>query len=206
MKPISFLQNPPPPQTNLPPLSVLVQVLQTAHQHAHGPEAAAIIADWCRQFVLFHGRRHPKELGLPEVGRFLQHVAAIDKDPLKAIAAARGGLDFLYREVLRMPLNELPWPKPPKQEAIVCIRASVATALVFGVSNEFISLTIILSRSSKRGCHTRILDGRSVKNRNTFINNMLRQLACVQVASKILDALGTAISDHRQISTVNRQV
>jgi integron integrase len=105
-------QPPSEPQPQAPRLLQLV--VQTAHQHGHPPVAATEMAEWCRQFVLFHGRRHPKDLGLPEVGRFLQHIAATHKDALKAIAAARAGLDFLYREVLHIPLHELPWARPPK--------------------------------------------------------------------------------------------
>ena len=29
--------------------------------------------DWARRFILFHGKRHPQELGALEVGAFLSH-------------------------------------------------------------------------------------------------------------------------------------
>ena len=29
---------------------------------------------WIRQFILFHGQRHPRELGKPEVETFLSHL------------------------------------------------------------------------------------------------------------------------------------
>jgi hypothetical protein len=28
-----------------------------------------------RRFILFHGKRHPREMGAPEVGAFLTHLA-----------------------------------------------------------------------------------------------------------------------------------
>lgn len=31
--------------------------------------------DWVRRFILFQGKRHPKELGAPEVQAFLSHLA-----------------------------------------------------------------------------------------------------------------------------------
>ena len=34
---------------------------------------------WARQFILFHGKRHPKDMGEPEVREFLTHLAA-DRD------------------------------------------------------------------------------------------------------------------------------
>jgi hypothetical protein len=32
--------------------------------------------DWIRRFILFHGKRHPSEMGEPEIGAFLTHLAA----------------------------------------------------------------------------------------------------------------------------------
>ena len=31
--------------------------------------------DWIRRFILFHGKRHPKEMAEAEVGEFLTHLA-----------------------------------------------------------------------------------------------------------------------------------
>ena len=93
---------------------LLDQLSEAAHQRGHSAEAAKAMAEWCRRFVLFHGKRHPREMGVPEIGRFLQHVAATEKDALRMLEAARSGLDFLYREVLHRQLGELPLPRPPK--------------------------------------------------------------------------------------------
>jgi hypothetical protein len=32
-------------------------------------------ADWVRRFILFHGKRHPREMGQAEVEAFLTHLA-----------------------------------------------------------------------------------------------------------------------------------
>jgi hypothetical protein len=79
---------------------LLDQLADAATRHGHGADATALMQDCCRRYVLFHGKRHPRELGLAEVGQFLRHVAATEKDALRALDAARNGLDFLYREVL----------------------------------------------------------------------------------------------------------
>jgi len=31
--------------------------------------------DWAQRFILFHGKRHPKEMGVSEVEAFLTHLA-----------------------------------------------------------------------------------------------------------------------------------
>jgi integron integrase len=61
---------------------------------------------WVRRFIEFHGRRHPRELGGPEVEAFLSHLAS-DLDVAAATQQqALGAILFLYRNVLR---SELPW-------------------------------------------------------------------------------------------------
>ena len=34
---------------------------------------------WIRRFILFHGKRHPAEMGAEEVSRYLSHLAVSEK-------------------------------------------------------------------------------------------------------------------------------
>lgn len=63
---------------------------------------------------MFHGKRHPGELGLGDIGQFLEHVAKCEQDPLRALEGAREALRFLYEEFLKREMGELPYPQPPK--------------------------------------------------------------------------------------------
>ena len=103
----------PPPRPPAPP-PLLDHLRLTARQRGHPEPTVTALADWCRRFILFHGKRHPRDMGLPEVGQFLESVAHTAKDPVPALAAGRSALDFLYREVLHQDLGELPWPRPPR--------------------------------------------------------------------------------------------
>jgi hypothetical protein len=67
-----------------------------------------------RAFVLFHGKRHPRELGLSAVHRFLEHVVKTEKQPLPALENARSALALLFGPVLGMDLGELPRPQPTR--------------------------------------------------------------------------------------------
>jgi len=61
---------------------------------------------WIRCFVFFHGKRHPAEMGGPEVSAFLSWLAT-DRDVAAATQSqALSALLFLYRAVLGV---ELPW-------------------------------------------------------------------------------------------------
>lgn len=37
------------------------------------PEPGDRFAEWARRFILFHGKRHPGDLGLRDIGQFLEH-------------------------------------------------------------------------------------------------------------------------------------
>ena len=61
---------------------------------------------WIRRFILFHGKRHPLEMGGPEVTRFLTSLAVEGHVAGSTQNQALSALLFLYREVLA---QDLPW-------------------------------------------------------------------------------------------------
>jgi integrase len=93
---------------------LLDQLRLTARQRGHTESAAAALVEWCRRFILFHGKRHPRDLGRDEISAFLGALAQTEKDALRALTAGRDALDFLYHEVLHLDLGELPLPQPPR--------------------------------------------------------------------------------------------
>lgn len=62
--------------------------------------------DWARRFILFHNKRHPKEMGAAEVEQFLTWLAVERKVSASTQNQAKAALLFLYREVLQI---NLPW-------------------------------------------------------------------------------------------------
>jgi len=61
--------------------------------------------DWIRRFILFHHKRHPSDLGFPEVRDFLTHLAVDRKIAASTQTQALSALLFLYRDVLGSPLE-----------------------------------------------------------------------------------------------------
>jgi len=55
---------------------------------------------WCRDFVRFHGLRHPVQMGGPEVEAFLTHLAAQRGLSVRSHRRALSALLFLYGKVL----------------------------------------------------------------------------------------------------------
>jgi integrase len=62
--------------------------------------------DWIKRFIIFHGKRHPGEMGADEVRDFLSDLAVKQNVAASTQNQAFSALLFLYREVLK---RELPW-------------------------------------------------------------------------------------------------
>lgn len=60
---------------------------------------------WARRYIRFHGMRHPRQMGAPEVRAFLADLAVRCCAP-STHRQALAALLFLYREVLDI---DLPW-------------------------------------------------------------------------------------------------
>jgi len=71
------------------PLRLLDQVAQAARQCGASEPTTTQLVSWLRTFILLHGKRHPRELGLPDASRFLEQVLRTAKQPLPALESAR---------------------------------------------------------------------------------------------------------------------
>ena len=61
---------------------------------------------WIKRFILFHDKRHPKDMGAGEVEAFLTHLAVRGKVSASTQNQAKSAILFLYKQVLE---TELPW-------------------------------------------------------------------------------------------------
>jgi hypothetical protein len=87
---------------------------------------------WIRRFILAKDKRHPRQMGAPEVEAFLSRLATKDQVAASTQNQALSALLFLYREVLNI---QLPWmehirrAKVPERLPVVLSRAEVAALL-----------------------------------------------------------------------------
>ena len=54
-------------------LDLLRQRIRVLHYSIRTEQA---YVDWARRFILFHGKRHPRDMGAAEVTAFLTHLGA----------------------------------------------------------------------------------------------------------------------------------
>ncbi len=87
---------------------------------------------WTREYILFHQKRHPKELGEQQASQFLSHLAVKRDVASSTQNQALAALLFLYREVLEQPLpwlNNLTRAKKPERLPVVFTREEVRLVL-----------------------------------------------------------------------------
>lgn len=73
------------------------QAIRTRH-YSYRAEQAYV--GWIRRFILFHGKRHPAEMGKQEIERFLTPLAVERKVAASTQNQALAASLFLYKEVV----------------------------------------------------------------------------------------------------------
>lgn len=58
---------------------------------------------WVKEYILFHRKRHPSNMGAQEVSSFLSHLATDKHVAASTQNQAASALIFLYRELLGQP-------------------------------------------------------------------------------------------------------
>ena len=62
---------------------------------------------WIKRFILFHGKRHPRQMGAREVEAFLTHLDVAQKVSASTQNQALNALVFLYHHVLLQELDTI---------------------------------------------------------------------------------------------------
>jgi integrase len=88
-----------------PPKKLLDQVRDAIRLKHYSIRTEETYVDWIRRFILFHGKRHPRQMGTPEIEAFLIHLAVDRKGAASTQNQALSALLFLYRDVLKMDLG-----------------------------------------------------------------------------------------------------
>ena len=79
--------------------------IMRARRYSRRTEQAYV--DWVRRFILFHGKRHPRELGEQEIIDFLSDLAVKRNVSASTQNQAFCALLFLYQQFLERKLGRL---------------------------------------------------------------------------------------------------
>jgi integron integrase len=81
----------------------------------YSPRTEKAYVGWVKRFILFHGKRHPNEMGKEEITAFLSHLAVRDHVSDSTQNQALSAILFLYRRVLGTELSWVDGYERPKR-------------------------------------------------------------------------------------------
>jgi len=158
-------KSPPPAAQPSRPVRLLDRVRDACRIRHYSRRTEKAYTQWVKRFVLFHGKRHPSEMGPGQVSEFLSHLAVVGKVSASTQNQALAALVFLYGQVLDAPALEL--------EDVV--RARVPT-----------HLPVVLTRAETNALLAR-LTGESRLVASLIYGAGLRLLECLRLRVKDLD-------------------
>ncbi len=89
-------------------------VRRTLRERRFSRRTEEVYVQWIRRFIVFHGRRHPRELAADDVAAFLSNLAVEGGMSASTQNQARAALVFLYDHVLARPLATLEGVAPAR--------------------------------------------------------------------------------------------
>ncbi len=121
---------------------------------------------WYRRYVLWHEKRHPSEMGEPEVEAFLTHLAAERSVSAATQNQALNALIFLYRDVLKVELEGINAQRAKHSRRLpVVLTVGEVGELMKGVSGEAGMVCKLLY-----GCGLRLAEALSLRIKDVDLN------------------------------------
>jgi integron integrase len=115
-----------------PPPKLLDQVRHTLRVKHYARRTEEAYLNWIKRFILFHHKRHPNTMNVPEIEAFLTHLAVHDRVSASTQNQALAALLFLYQQVLHQPLDgsvDAVRAKTPHRLPVVMSQTEVARVL-----------------------------------------------------------------------------
>lgn len=110
--PLQQLEAPPDPSKKFRLLEI-VRLRMRERRYSERTQQAYV--GWIRRFVIFHGRRHPNDMGAEEVRDFLSDLAVVREVAASTQNQALAALSFLYDVALQRPLVRIEGIAPAKR-------------------------------------------------------------------------------------------
>jgi site-specific recombinase XerD len=90
------------------PKKLLDQVRDVLRIKHYSYRTEQTYVDWIKRYIIFHKKRHPKEMGAPEIEAFLAYLAQERHVAASTQNQALSALLFLYKNVLQQEIAALP--------------------------------------------------------------------------------------------------
>ena len=149
--------------------------------------------NWIRRFILFHKKRHPRNMGEAEIRTFISHLAVESEISASTHTVALSALLFLYRDVLK---KELPYvsnierARKPKRLPLVFTRNETKRILINLEGAQWLVVSLLYGAGLRlMEClrlrvkdvdftygQLTVRDGKGEKDRVTMLPNSVREL------------------------------
>jgi len=147
--------------------------------------------NFIKRFILFHNKRHPNEMGAPEISEFLTHLAVEGKVSASTQNQAFFALLFLYRNVLGIALPKIEdvlRAKRPERLPVVFTQEEAKAILAHLTGVPFLVASLLYGAGLRltEALHLRVKDidfetgqitvrdGKGAKDRMTILPDSLR--------------------------------
>jgi len=135
-----------------PKLKLLDQVSEVIRFKHYSLRTERTYREWIKRFILFHGKRHPQEMGPAEISRFLSDLAVNGRVAASTQNQAFNAILFLYREVLHQEMGQVEdveRAKRPARLPVVLTKAEAERVLA-GMTGTFQLMAKLLYGSGLR--------------------------------------------------------
>ena len=135
-------------QSQLQPPRLLEQMRAVIRARHYSLRTEETYLSWVKRFILFHGKRHPRDMGAQEVQQFLAYLAVEGHVAASTQSQALSAILFLYQQVLKHDigwLHDVVRAKQPQRLPVVLTRDEVAAVLRHLSGTPWIMATLLYS-------------------------------------------------------------
>lgn len=177
---------------------LLMQITDRCRVMHYSKSTASAYMGWCKQFILFHNKKHPAEMREKEISAFLCHLAIKRNVSASTQNQAMHSILFMYKHILKIELKHLDdiiKAKKPKQIPDVFTEIEVSNIInnLHGVSKLIIQILYGSGLRLKEGLSLRIKDvdlqnnkihvhvGKGKKDRVTILPEAVKESLQLQI-------------------------
>ena len=87
-------------------MKLLDQVRHVIRKKHYSIRTEQAYTDWIKKFILFHGKKHPKDMGESEISEYISYLAVEKNVAASTQNQALNAIVFLYKQVLKRELGD----------------------------------------------------------------------------------------------------
>lgn len=174
-------------------MKLLDQVRDMIRKRHYSIRTEQAYVQWIRRFIIFHGKKHPKDMGEKDISQYISYLATDKKVSSSTQNQALNAIVFLYKQVLKMDLGDFgPMERAKKPERLPTVLSKSEVTRLLAIMNDRYRLMAKLLY----GCGLRLMecvrlrvkdidfernqitvrDGKGMKDRTTMLPEQLKPL------------------------------